>query len=111
MRVNYGWGLSRPSPERSSRDDEAPQDPLRVRKEVAEQIAKLEELHDELIGQLKEIQESQTDLWLQRWAGEQVAKAQMAKERETWQCCGQVLKEEPPLKMSSLSEKAPKSNS
>ena len=82
VRVNYGWGLSRPSPERSSRDDEAPQDPLRVRKEVAEQIAKLEELHDELIGQLKEIQESQTDLWLQRWAGEQVAKAQMAKERD-----------------------------
>ncbi len=82
VRVNYGWGLSRPSPERSSRDDESPQDPLRVRKEVAEQIAKLEELHDELIGQLKEIQESQTDLWLQRWAGEQVAKAQMAKERD-----------------------------
>ena len=82
VRVNYGWGMSRPSPERSSRDDEAPQDPLRVRKEVAEQIAKLEELHDELIGQLKEIQESQTDLWLQRWAGEQVAKAQMAKERD-----------------------------
>ena len=82
VRVNYGWGLSRPSPERSSRDDEAPQDPLRVRKEVAEQIAKLEELHDELIGHLKEIQESQTDLWLQRWAGEQVAKAQMAKERD-----------------------------
>ena len=52
---------------------------LRVRKEVAEQIAKLEELHDELIGHLKEIQESQTDLWSQRWAGEQVAKAQMAK--------------------------------
>jgi iron complex outermembrane receptor protein len=82
VRVNYGWGMSRPSPERSSRDDDAPQDPLRVRKEVAEQIAKLEELHDELIGQLKEIQESQTDLWLQRWAGEQVAKAQMAKERD-----------------------------
>ena len=82
VRVNYGWGMSRPSPERSSRDDEAPQDPLRVRKEVAEQIAKLEELHDELIGHLKEIQESQTDLWLQRWAGEQVAKAQMAKERD-----------------------------
>ena len=82
VRVNYGWGMSRPSPERSSRDDDAPQDPLRVRKEVAEQIAKLEELHDELIGHLKEIQESQTDLWLQRWAGEQVAKAQMAKERD-----------------------------
>ena len=82
VRVNYGWGMSRPSPERSSRDDEAPQNPLRVRKEVAQQIAKLEELHDELIGHLKEIQESQTDLWLQRWAGEQVAKAQMAKERD-----------------------------
>ena len=82
VRVNYGWGMSRPSPERSSRDDEAPQNPLRVRKEVAEQIAKLEELHDELIGHLKEIQESQTDLWLQRWAGEQLAKAQMAKERD-----------------------------
>ena len=83
VRVNYGWGMSRPSPERSSRDDDAPQrNPLRVRKEVADQIAKLEELHDELIGHLKEIQESQTDLWSQRWAGEQVAKAQMAKERD-----------------------------
>ena len=83
VRLNYGWGMSRPSPERSSQDQEAPQrDPLRVRQEVAEQIAKLEELHDELIGQLKAIQESQTDLWLQRWAGDQVAKAQMAKERD-----------------------------
>ena len=83
VRLNYGWGMSRPSPERSSQDQEAPQrDPLRVRQEVAEQIAELEELHDELIGHLKAIQESQIDLWLQRWAGDQVAKAQMAKERD-----------------------------
>ena len=83
VRVNYGWGMSRPASQRSSQNQADPQhDPLRVRQEVAKQIAELEELHDELIGHLKSIQESQTDLWLQRWAGDQVAKAQMAKERD-----------------------------
>ena len=53
-----------------------------MRQEVAEQIAELEALHDELIGHLKAIQEAQTDLWLQRWDGDRVAKAQMAKERD-----------------------------
>ena len=83
VRVNYGWGMSRPASQRSSQNQADPQhDPLRVRQEVAEQIAELEELHDELIGDLKAIQEAQTDLWLQRWAGDQLAKAQMAKERD-----------------------------
>ncbi len=83
VRLNYSWGMSRPAAQRSSQDQAAPQrDPERVRQEVAEQIAELEALHDELIGHLKAIQESQTDLWLQRWAGDRVAKAQMAKERD-----------------------------
>ena len=83
VRLNYSWGMSRPAAQRSSQDQAAPQrDPERVRQEVAEQIAELEVLHDELIGHLKAIQESQTDLWLQRWAGDRVAKAQMAKERD-----------------------------
>ncbi len=83
VRLNYGWGMSRPASQRSSQNQAEPQhDPLRVRQEVAEQIAELEELHDELIGDLKAIQEAQTDLWLQRWAGDQLAKAQMAKERD-----------------------------
>ena len=83
VRVNYGWGMSRPASQRSSQNQANPQhDPLRVRQEVAKQIAELEELHDELIGHLKSIQEAQTDLWLQRWAGDQLAKAQMAKERD-----------------------------
>ena len=83
VRLNYSWGMSRPAAQRSSQDQAAPQrDPERVRQEVAEQIAELEALHDELIGHLKAIQEAQTDLWLQRWAGDRVAKAQMAKERD-----------------------------
>ena len=83
VRLNYRWGMGRPAAQRSSQDQAAPRrDPQRVRQEVAEQIAELEELHDELIGHLKAIQETQTDLWLQRWAGDQVAKAQMAKERD-----------------------------
>ena len=83
VRLNYSWGMSRPAAQRSSQDQAAPQrDPERVRQEVAEQIAELEVLHDELIGHLKAIQEAQTDLWLQRWAGDRVAKAQMAKERD-----------------------------
>ena len=83
VRLNYSWGMSRPAAQRSSQDQAAPQrDPERVRQEVAEQIAELEVLHDELIGHLKATQESQTDLWLQRWAGDRVAKAQMAKERD-----------------------------
>ena len=83
VRLNYSWGMSRPAAQRSSQDQAAPQrDPERVRQEVAEKIAELEALHDELIGHLKAIQEAQTDLWLQRWAGDRVAKAQMAKERD-----------------------------
>ena len=83
VRLNYSWGMSRPAAQRSSQDQAAPQrDPERVRQEVAEKIAELEVLHDELIGHLKAIQEAQTDLWLQRWAGDRVAKAQMAKERD-----------------------------
>ena len=83
VRLNYGWGMSRPGGAKIVLDQAAPQrDPERVRQEVAEQIAELEALHDELIGHLKAIQEAQTDLWLQRWDGDRVAKAQMAKERD-----------------------------
>ncbi len=83
VRLNYSWGMSRPGDAKIVLDQAAPQrDPERVRQEVAEQIAELEVLHDELIGHLKAIQEAQTYLWLQRWAGDRVAKAQMAKERD-----------------------------
>ena len=83
VRLNYSWGKSRPAAQRSSQDQAAPQrDPERVRQEVAEQIAELEALHDELIGHLKAIQEAQTGLWVKRWAGDQVTRAQMTKERD-----------------------------
>ena len=83
VRLNYNWGMNRPASQRSSQDQAEPQrDPQRVRQEVAEQIAELEALHDELIGHLKAIQETQTDLWVKRWAGDQVTRAQVAKERD-----------------------------
>ena len=83
VRLNYNWGMNRPASQRSSQDQAEPRrDPQRVRQEVAEQIAELEALHDELIGHLKAIQETQTDLWVKRWAGDQVTRAQMAKERD-----------------------------
>ena len=81
VRLNYGWGSSRPGTRRVS-NDEPEHNPHRVRQEVAAQIEKLDALHDELIAELKAIEEAQTDAWLKRWAGEKVAKAEMAKERE-----------------------------
>ena len=85
VRLNYSWGMSRPGDAKKPKTlgkGRPVRDPERVRQEVAEQIAELEVLHDELIGHLKAIQEAQTDLWLQRWAGDRAAKAQMAKERD-----------------------------
>ena len=83
VRLNYSWGMSRPGDAKIVLDQAAPQrDPERVRQEVAEKIAELEVLHDELIGHLKAIQEAQTGLGVKRWAGDRVAKAQMAKERD-----------------------------
>ena len=83
VRLNYSWGLSRPAARRSSQTQEPSQrDPARVRQEVAVQIEEIEALHDELIGHLKAIQEAQTDVWVKRWAGDRVTRAQMAKERD-----------------------------
>ena len=81
VRLNYGWGSSRPGRQRVSHDGPE-HNPQRVRQEVAAQIEELDALHDELIAELKAIEEAQTDQWLKRWAGEKVAKAEMAKERE-----------------------------
>ena len=82
VRLNYGWGSGRPA-QRASQDKAHPElDRHRVRQEVVAQIEELDALHDELIGELKAIQEAHTDLWLKRWAGDRVAKAEMAKERE-----------------------------
>ena len=81
VRLNYGWGSSRPGgPTRAEATPEL--DPLRKRQEVAEQIDKLDALHDELIDQLAANQEAQTDPWLQRRAGDKLEQARMAKERD-----------------------------
>ena len=81
VRLNYGWGSGRPGAQRASHDG-PDLNPQRVRQEVAAQIEELDALHDELIAELKAIEEAQTDQWLKRWAGEKVTKAEMAKERE-----------------------------
>ena len=78
VRLNYGWGSSRPGTQRAANDDPE-RNPQRMRLEVAAQIEELDALHDKLIAELKAIEEAQTDQWLKRWAGERVAKAQMAK--------------------------------
>ena len=48
-----------------------PEPPI-ARQEVADQIAALKALHDELVGHLKAIQDAQTDVWEKRWAGDEV---------------------------------------
>ena len=81
VRLRYGWGSS--SPGRGSRAESTPElDPLRKRQEVAEKIEELDALHVELIDQLKANQESQTDLWLKRWAEDKVDEALKARERD-----------------------------
>ena len=83
VRLNYGWGESRPGAHRAALSDkDADLDPRRLRLKVVEQIAELETLHDELIERLQENQDEQSDPWMRRWAGDKLAKAQMAKERD-----------------------------
>ena len=83
VRLNYGWGESRPGAHRAALSDkDADLNPRRLRLKVVEQIAELETLHDELIERLQANQEEQSDPWMRRWAGDKLAKAQMAKERD-----------------------------
>ncbi len=83
VRVNYAWGESRSGGQRSAEaDPKSDLDPQQVRQEVSEQIAELEVLHDELIDRLQANQDDQSDLWMRRWAGDRLAKARMAKERD-----------------------------
>ena len=83
VRLNYGWGESRPGAHRAALSDkDADLNPRRLRLKVVEQIAELETLHDELIERLQANQVEQSDPWMRRWAGDKLAKAQMAKERD-----------------------------
>ena len=81
VRLNYGWGSGRPGGGAARAEARPDLDPLRKRQEVAEQIEKLDALHDELIDQLQANQADQTDPWLKRRAGDKLAMARMAKER------------------------------
>ncbi len=83
VRLNYGWGASRPAALRASRaGGERDLDAFRAYQQVIEQIAELETLHDELIDQLRAGRQDQSDLWMKRWAGEKLAQASMAKQRD-----------------------------
>ena len=82
VRLTYGWGESRPGRRSAAKRGPSQSDPQLARQDVVDQIAELETLHDELIGHLKADHDAETDPWLRRWAGEKVAKAEMAKERD-----------------------------
>ena len=83
VRLNYSWGQSGAGARRSSREDGSPEsDPQLARQQVAEEIAELGALHDELIGHLEAARDAQSDAWLKRRAGETVVAARMARERD-----------------------------
>ncbi len=83
VRVNYTWGQDRGGRRQaSSGASEAETDPRSVRQQVTEQIAELDALYDELLDGLRAEQQSQSDSWLRHWAGDKVAEAEMAKERD-----------------------------
>ena len=82
VRLNYGWGESRPGRRSTAKHGSPQSDPQLARQAAVNEVAELEELHDELIGHLKAAQDAETDAWLKRWAGEKVEEAQMVKERD-----------------------------
>lgn len=72
-------------PERETPTEEAPPappDPQAVRDSASAEVEALGPLHDELIEVLEAIQETKTDYWEKRWAGDRVTMARLAKSHD-----------------------------
>lgn len=71
-----------PAVEEPAEETPTPPDPQAVRDSAAAEVEALGPLHDELIGLLEAIQETKTDYWEKRWAGDRVIGAQIAKRNQ-----------------------------